>query len=485
MSISSALSNALTGLTAASRRTEVISDNVANALTPGFARRQLSVAAASAGGQGAGVAVIEVVRSTDPRATADRRRADADAGRSGALAAAETRLAEIVGGPDDAGSIPSAVLGFETALARLADTPESEALQVETAGRARNLAAALSGASGSVQRVRMDADSSIGRMVTVANDALVRIEDLNEDIRRATVAGHGSAPLEEERQREIDKLAEILPIRTAQREGGAVALYTPGGAMLLDGRASQFGFATTGQITPNMTLASGALSGLTLGGKPLDAGSDGPIGGGALAAQFDVRDRIAPAVSTQLDALAQDLVLRFEDPAVDATIAPGAPGLFTDQGGALDPLDIPGLAGRLQLNAAVDPRQGGEAWRLRDGIYAAAPGPVGLDELPRAMIAALASRNAAPAGVGFAGVHSFSDLAETVSASRLQAQAETASSAAFDAGRRSVLAEVEAAAIGVNGDREMSDLLLAEQAYAANARVLETVDRLLQRLLQI
>ena len=39
MSIGIALSNALSGLTASTKRAEVISDNVANALTPGYARR--------------------------------------------------------------------------------------------------------------------------------------------------------------------------------------------------------------------------------------------------------------------------------------------------------------------------------------------------------------------------------------------------------------------------------------------------------------
>ncbi len=54
MSISSALTNALTGLTAA-RRADVVSANVANALTPGYGRREVQISAMSLGGNGAGV----------------------------------------------------------------------------------------------------------------------------------------------------------------------------------------------------------------------------------------------------------------------------------------------------------------------------------------------------------------------------------------------------------------------------------------------
>ena len=44
MNMSTALNNALGGLTAASRGAAVVSGNIANALTPGYARRSLELA---------------------------------------------------------------------------------------------------------------------------------------------------------------------------------------------------------------------------------------------------------------------------------------------------------------------------------------------------------------------------------------------------------------------------------------------------------
>ena len=54
MSISSALSNAVSGLTLSARRAEVTSNNIANALTEGYARREVESAEMVVDGAGAG-----------------------------------------------------------------------------------------------------------------------------------------------------------------------------------------------------------------------------------------------------------------------------------------------------------------------------------------------------------------------------------------------------------------------------------------------
>ena len=66
MSLSNALSNAVSGIVAASRGTEVVASNLANAMTPGFARRevQLSVRPWIGGGGGVHIEGVErVVRN--------------------------------------------------------------------------------------------------------------------------------------------------------------------------------------------------------------------------------------------------------------------------------------------------------------------------------------------------------------------------------------------------------------------------------------
>ncbi len=55
MSISHSLSNALSGMTAASRMAEVVSSNLANSLTDGYGRRSLDLSSSVIGGRGSGV----------------------------------------------------------------------------------------------------------------------------------------------------------------------------------------------------------------------------------------------------------------------------------------------------------------------------------------------------------------------------------------------------------------------------------------------
>ena len=60
-----------------------------------------------------------------------------------------------------------------------------------------------------------------------------------------------------------------------------------------------------------------------------------PLAGGRLAGLFQLLDVLAPEMQVRADAVARDLIERFADPAVDATLGPGDPGLFTDAGSAL------------------------------------------------------------------------------------------------------------------------------------------------------
>ena len=58
MSISSALSNALSGLTVASRAADVVSSNIANAMTDGYGVRSLAIGARIVGDSGTGARIL-------------------------------------------------------------------------------------------------------------------------------------------------------------------------------------------------------------------------------------------------------------------------------------------------------------------------------------------------------------------------------------------------------------------------------------------
>jgi len=484
MSITQALSNATSGLGAASRQAGLVSQNIANALTPGYARRELSLAERTVAGAGAGVRVAGVDRATSPALTAERRAAEGAASRDAARSVAAARISAAFGGPEDVGSLVSRVSAFDRALRDLGNQPANPATQRVAVATARQAVSTINALSASLQAIRAEADRSIAAEVSRVNASLSNIEALNNQIERAAASNRDASALFDARDREIDVVNRAIPVRTLARENGKVDLVTAEGVLLLAGGARQLAFTAKPLITADQTYASGALSGLSVDGVDIAPGA-GPRGlsGGSIAGHFAVRDEIAVDASADLDAFASDLINRFAAPGLDPTAAPGAPGLFTDAGAALaDPYSA-GLAGRLRLNAAVDPDQGGEAYRLRDGLYAAAPGPVGSNALLVALVGALDSPR--PQSFADGRLSSAVDAAGLVVALRGAARAAFENDAAGSAAYRDALAEAELGETGVDTDAELQQLLLVEQAYAANARVIEVAGRMIDQLTEL
>ncbi len=480
MSISGALSNALTGMSAASRRAELTSNNIANVSTEGYAAQSIGSSAVIVNGRGAGVELGAVERAGDPRLTASRRDADAQAGLASASAEGSRGLADALGGPP---SLFDRLSALENTLRGVSENPESTALQERAVTAASSVVSGFGDVSDSIAAVRTQADNDIGRAVDTVNSALAQIKELNISIQNAQAGGREVASFEQARDDQIDVVAEYLPIRLMRRDNGGVAVLTDTGVTLLDGNARELTFTPTAVVTAGMDRKAGVgpLSGLSVDGIALAPGEGiQAVSSGAIAGLFETRDGYAVDALAEVDALAADVVSRFEAAGVAA--ADGR-GLFTDNGGPLAAAPAAGLAGRIAVNERVDPSQGGEVWRLRDGLDAAAPGAAANSTFATALLDAMTAERSAGAALPVPGsaaslAASLGSLFET-RAIGFEDRAATAN------GRQASLVSSETAISGVDIDRELQNLLLIEQAYAANARVIEVSDRLIQRLLEI
>ncbi|NJM36010.1 MAG: flagellar hook-associated protein FlgK, partial [Rhodomicrobium sp.] len=96
-----------------------------------------------------------------------------------------------------------------------------------------------------------------------------------------------------------------------------------------------------------------------------------PISSGRLKGLSEIRDEIAVTYQSQLDEIARGLIAAFSESDQSATPAlPDATGLFVYSGSPAVPAAgtiVPGIAGQIALNPAVDPAQGGDPLLLRDG----------------------------------------------------------------------------------------------------------------------
>ena len=485
MSLSNALSNAVSGLVAASRGTEVVASNLANALTPGFARREMQLSPRPHISAGGGVHVDGVVRIVRSSVLAQTRTASAETSRADTLASFHGAVSASIGVPGEAGALATLLADFDSALVSAAARPESEATLSRVLTTATGLAQAFNRLGTEIQTARTSADRAIAADVEALNTGLLRLSELNRQITVQLATGEDANASQDARQKVIDAISQIVPVQEVQRENGRVALYTTSGGVLLDGaKPMRIEFEAAGAITPQMQAGLPPIGYISVEGVELTPSQMGYFAGGRIAANLQIRDSDAPAAQARLDAAARDLYDRMSAPGVDDTLGGTLPGLFTDDG------DLPvagseaGFAQRMAINSAVDPMQGGALWRLRDGIGAGTPGAVGgsalLDRMRESLAAPRLPATGGMSAINRTAMGMAADLSSAAASNRLSAEAVRSAASA-----QSNTFETMMRQDGVDSDKEMETLLALERAYASNAKVLKAVDDMIQTILRL
>lgn len=485
MSISSTLSSALSGLTASSRAADVVSSNIANAMTEGYAARRLDVAGRIIGNDGSGVRVIGITRQEDSILLGQRRSATADLGASQTTASFTTRLEQLIGTPDDPGSLSARMADFEGSLVSAANAPWNNVLLTNAVRGAQAFTDTLGTLSDGIQTERQNADADIGRAVKGINAALEGLAELNVRILSVNDGSGEFAALMDAQNQLVEQVAPYIPLQTRRDTNGTLNIYSDDGNVLLSHRAVEIGFTPSPGMDPYLSIGVGTLSGLSIDGRPLRMdGSYPAFEGGQLSAMFEVRDTLAPEAQARLDAVAMDLAERFDSAGLDTSIVAGAPGLFTDDGLLVDGVNELGLASRLRVNSAVIPDEGGEVWRLRDGMGAVAEGPTGNATFLTGQVEVLATARLTSPTTFTSTNRSMSELiAENLSLAGFD-RATAEMSLSRSSAQHTALESAELAK-GVDTDAELQNLLRIEQMYAANARVVSVAEALMDELMRI
>ncbi len=475
MSLSAAMNSALSGLGAASRSAQVVSSNISNALTPGYAVRETNLATQVTGG----VRVEGVGRAVDPALLAESRLVGAEAAEAGTRRQALDRLSKLMGDIGSSASLSGRMGQLDAQLIEAAGDPASVTRLTSVATTAGEIATFLNRASDGVQQIRREADRDIATQVEALNQGLQRIDKLNRDILKTSARGEDTNGLKDMRQREIDVIASIVPLREIARPNGGVGLMTPNGQMLLNEQPAVIGFMPSAA----MPLGAAAASTLTVDGRVVDMSRpDGPMSGGTLSGAFSVRDDLAPGLQAKLDGFTRDLIERFDD--VPGLSVPGQPGLFTDDGAAFAAGNEAGISARISLNTLVDPHGAGEVWRLRDGLGVAGAGAQGDATILQSMRSALDLT--APAGSAALGNSALTlgGQADSVM-SFVGGQLFRAEQSETFATSRSAELTQKTLANGVDTDAELQNMLMIERMYGANTKIIQAADAMLQRLLEI
>lgn len=485
MSITKALSNAVSGLTATARGTETVAANLANVMTPGYARREMNVSAQTLGGAGGGVRIDGVTRAINAGLLAETRLADAASAEAATRLEFAQSMEDVVGLPGAPAGLGTALGAFRTALSEAATRPDDETRLRGVLSTAQDLAQRLNTVSDTIQAKRGQASDAISHDVDVLNSSLDQVAYLNRRISIIAAQGNDASSLVDQRQTIIDRINAIVPLQEVAREAGKVALFTVEGAVLLDGsKPSRFDVQAVPHLTPEMTVGTPPVGRLVMDGQELTASQMRLFAGGTLAANFSIRDDLAPQMQAEIDSLAFELHERLSDPAVDLSLTSSDPALFTDAGSRADATGLVGLAGRIAVSDVVNPAAGGDLWKLRDGLGAPAAGPVGDPALFLRLSDAIDRVTSPPSASVFEGNRSLTQRLATLE-SRVSSQRVDFESISAVRNSRSETITTRFLDDGVDSDAEMQNLLRYEQAYAANARVIQAIDEMLNQVLRL
>lgn len=452
MSLFSSLRSSATGLYTTQLRLDLTSTNITRADDPHYSRQRARIESigyrdVGPGAVGMGIEISQILRNRDSFIDARYRRDQADASRHEHLTSSMGHL-ETIFGELNAPGLGSTMDEFWDGWNELANSPTDATVRSSLLGKARQLARSFSDLHGQLSTLAVQNDRELAATVDRINGISARIANLNVAINSAQDAGgKGPNTLLDERDALLDELAELTGVTTGTGPQGLM-VFTDGLTLV------------NGPSVHPLTLQD-ALGGNAVAHEILYA-TDGTRlqpSTGRLAGLLEARDEIVPQVFADLDEIAATLVEQVN--AIHRT-GHSADGLHRGN-------DF--FIGTGAASIVVNPYIDVDAAR----IASSASGLAGDNEIALQ----IADLREAPVLRGSSIGDSYNQLLLAVGLASEEAQFSHSLAAALAAQTGLQREGVK----GVNLDEEMVDLISLQNAYQASARVVETIDELIQTTL--
>lgn len=457
MSSFSTLGTALSALRYNRVAMDTSSQNIANVGIAGYTRRRVD--AATAGSQtvpamwarsqdpGGGVRITGTTRYADAFLDA---RARTEHGRQSYLEIRQSvldRLEAGIGEPGENG-LSAVMAEFRQAWSDLANNPSSEAARSQVLARGAALADSVQVQARNFTVEASDQRARLNSMVTEANTIASDLAATNKAIASATLTGDDASNLLDQRDVLALRLSELTGGKAEANETGGLNFSVNGVPMVTGNRAAELqvasgvtanGGADGSPVTFRMVAPDGAVTAVPSGGT------------GELAAVVDLLDKTIPGYLSGLGAVARTLaegVNEVHAQGFDAAGVGGGPFFAFD---ASDPAGTLSVAITANGQVAASGLPGGAV----DGSIA--------DKLAE-LTTSETDYQALVNGLG-----------SVVASGRRLVTNQAMVTAQVD-GSRDQLA-------GVNLDEEMLAMVQYQRGYEAAARVLTTVDSMLDTLI--
>ncbi len=452
MPISVGLNSAVRALLAQQQAMDAVSHNVANVNTPGYSRQRIhlgAVAPADASGVGQGVSVMGVERVRDQFIDFQIRTQSHSAGDYEARADSLSLVELAFGEPSENGL--RAVLGqFFNAWRDLSNAPEQSAARSAVVQAGETVAFVAQRLATSIADIRADANTRLEASVGEINELAKQVAALNQHIIEVRATGDPASDLTDQRDVALDRLAQLIDLRTMEHEDGHVDVFV-GGRALVQG-------VKTGEIalTPN------ALNQNFYDVEWVQDGVAVQVQSGEVGGLLYQRDTDLPARLADLNTLIAQIITD-----VNAVHAAG----FAQDGVTTGTAFFTGTdATDVGVNAAVRSDLGLVAAATAAGASGDGSGALAIADLQR--VTNLTGNS-----------QTYEDYFNGM-LTRLGVSVRDASGIAAAQGATiDHLEQLRASVSGVNLDEEMVAMVQFQKGYEAAAKVISTINQMLDELM--
>lgn len=452
--LSASLAVALSGLMADQGALETTTNNVSNADTPGYSRQVPNLVASDPVvlgplTLGTGVTLKSIDSIRDPILEA---RIQQETQTEGQLSAQVSALDQMqVNFTSSSGDIGTAISNFFDSVNQLSTNPSDLSLRQGVLTAAGNLASAFNTTANNLSQQRSNLNLSVVQTVGQINQLTQQIAQLNGEISNMENVGESAGSFVDQRTQLIDQLAGLVDISVVPSDN-TITITTGNGTALVAGQQS---FALSTQ--PD---ASGT--------QQIDfQGSDitSTISSGALGGLLQTRDQQIPAAQSQLDTLASSLATSINHVQTAGYDLNGDP---TTNVNLFNPPPAGGTGAAASLSVAItDPAE----------IAASSDGTLGNNSNVEALYAL---RNQA--------IVDGQTPSDYYSSVVFNVGNETSNASAEQSASNLVLQQLQdqrSSISGVSLDEEAANMVRYQQAYAASAQVISTINTMMETVINM
>lgn len=213
MTLGSALSSSIRGLTVAQDTISLLSNNIANANTEGYIRKKPLQESISIGGEGQGARLTGVSTNIDETLLRAIRDQNAKVGEADVLDRYLGSAVNLFGQPSSRVNFSQAVDGFFSAYQALSDNPSLPSVKKNTLNAAVALQDAISNTATGLEKLRRDADKELQSTASQINGIIEQLYQTNLNIIQFNSGSEAESNVIQRQINLIDDLSQLIDAR--------------------------------------------------------------------------------------------------------------------------------------------------------------------------------------------------------------------------------------------------------------------------------